>query len=83
MSGASVPYSIQELGSLATMVDGSDAAPTEAMMTAYQDYCRDLASVATEWNALVKSDLPGVNEKIAEQHLTGLKAGELPVGSCK
>jgi photosystem II stability/assembly factor-like uncharacterized protein len=73
----------RELGSLATMVDGSDAAPTEAMMTAYQDYCRDLASVATEWNALVKSDLPGVNEKIAEQHLTGLKAGELPVGSCK
>ena len=48
----------RELGSLATMVDSADTAPTESMRTAYVDYCKDLAEVATQWNELVKTEVP-------------------------
>ena len=49
----------RELGSLASMIDGQDAAPTPAMQTAYEDYCHDLANTAANWNQLIKSNLPG------------------------
>jgi photosystem II stability/assembly factor-like uncharacterized protein len=48
----------RELGSLATAVDSADTAPTEAMRTAYSDYCNDLAKLATAWNDLVRNELP-------------------------
>ena len=38
----------RDLGSLASMVDGQDAAPTPVMDIAYDKYCHDLASAAPE-----------------------------------
>jgi hypothetical protein len=58
----------RELGSLATAVDSADTAPTEAMRTAYSDYCNDLAKLATAWNDLVKNELPPF--KLNAQSLT-------------
>jgi hypothetical protein len=67
----------RELGSLATMVDSADTAPTDAMKTAYSDYCRDLGSVVTNWNELLKSDLGGLNEQLSKEHLSVLRATAL------
>ncbi len=73
----------RELGSLATLVDSADAAPTEAMGTAYSDYCRDLASVATGWNELLKSDLPPLNQQLGTAQLSPLNASPLAVPECR
>jgi len=62
----------RELGSLATLVDSADAAPTEGMKTAVSDYCRDLRTVVAGWNELMK-----------DEELRKRKLGEvlsLPVG---
>ncbi len=64
----------REFGSLASTIDGADAAPTPAMETAYGDYCRDLTTVANNWNELLKSDLANVNDQLAKQRLAALPA---------
>ncbi len=73
----------RELGSLATAVDGADAAPTAAMKTAYLDYCSDLTAVATGWNNLLKRDLPGLNDQLSKQNLSPLTSSPLTLpASC-
>ena len=44
--GAGLRRAESHFGSLASIVDGQDAAPTPVMQTAYEDYCRDLATAA-------------------------------------
>ncbi len=56
----------RELGSLATTIEGADAAPTPAMQTAYQDYCHDLATTATSWNEFDEDRL-GESERSASK----------------
>ena len=63
----------QQMGSLETTVDSADAAPTPAMQTALNEGCRDLAGVATQWNALLESDLPAINQKLAEKNVSALQ----------
>ena len=73
-----------ELGSLATVVDSADSDPTPAMESAYNDYCRDLKTTATNWNALVKGDLVTLNAQLAKQKLSTLSASEISVpGQCQ
>lgn len=73
----------RELGSLATAVDSADAAPTEGMTIAYQDYCKDLTTVAAGWNDLLKTDLPAVNTELSKQHLGPLTAKPINAPACK
>ncbi len=44
----------RNLGALANVVDGQDAAPTPAMQTAYETYCKEFAGLARIWNELVR-----------------------------
>jgi hypothetical protein len=67
----------RELSSLESTVDMQDAAPTPAMMTAYQDYCRDLTTVANGWNELLHTSLPAVNDALANGRLAALPAAPL------
>lgn len=69
----------RELSSLESTVDIQDAAPTPAMLTAYQDYCQDLTTVATRWNDLLKADLPTLNDALAQGRLAALPASPLPL----
>ncbi len=69
----------RELSSLESTVDMQDAAPTPAMMTAYQDYCRDLTTVANSWNDLLKTNLAAVNDALAKGRLAALAATPLRV----
>ncbi len=73
----------RELGSLATTVDSADVAPTPAMETAYEDYCRDLTGLATRWNELIEGDLTKVNQQLATQRLAVLPASVATVPPCK
>jgi len=73
----------RNFGSLATTIDGQDAAPTPAMQTAYDDYCKDLATTVAGWNELIKNDLPGVNGELAKQRLAPLPGTVLAVPACK
>ena len=74
----------RELGSLATVIDGQDAAPTPAMQTAFEDYCNDLTTVANKWNDLLKTDLPKVNDSLTKVKMSALTASPLsPPASCK
>ncbi len=73
----------RELGSLATAIDSADVAPTPAMQTAYEDYCRDLTGLATRWNELVQGDLPKVNQQLAAQRLAALPASPAAAPACK
>jgi photosystem II stability/assembly factor-like uncharacterized protein len=73
----------RNFGSLATVVDGQDAAPTPAMQAAYEGYCRDLAAATQTWNDLVKTDLPAVNAELAKQNLGRLSAAPLSAPVCK
>jgi hypothetical protein len=73
----------RSIGSLASVVDGQDAAPTPVMQSAYQSYCHDLASAAQSWNQLLKTDLANLNGEIAQQKLAPLSAEPLPVPACK
>ncbi len=61
-----------ELAYLSEAVNQADAAPTDAMHTAYHDYCRDLTKLAQQWSDLMKQDLPAVNTQLTEQHLQPL-----------
>ncbi|HUK18952.1 MAG TPA: hypothetical protein VLW65_21175 [Bryobacteraceae bacterium] len=73
----------RNLGSLATVVDGQDAAPTPAMQTAYEGYCRELAAVTQSWNDLIKVDLAAANGELAKQGLSTLAAAALEAPACK
>ena len=73
----------RNFGSLATTIDGQDAAPTPAMQTAYDDYCKDLAATVTGWNDLLKSDLPAVNAELAKQRLSPLAGPMLAAPGCR
>jgi photosystem II stability/assembly factor-like uncharacterized protein len=44
----------RNLGSLASVIDGQDAAPTPAMQTAYEGYCQEFASLVQSWNDQMK-----------------------------
>jgi photosystem II stability/assembly factor-like uncharacterized protein len=61
-----------ELAYLSETVDWADAAPTDAMHTAYHDYCQDLTKLAQQWSELIKQDLPEVNGQLTGQHLQPL-----------
>jgi len=72
----------RNLGSLATVVDGQDAAPTPAMESAYQQYCKELSSAVESWNALIKNELPGVNGELEKQGVGPLAAAPLQAPAC-
>ena len=61
-----------EFSTLAETVEQADAAPTDAMHTAYRDYCNDLTKLTQQWSDLMKQDLPAVNSQIMQQHLDPL-----------
>jgi hypothetical protein len=48
-------------GALLEASDLADGAPTEAMRTAWTDYCRDLTSAFAEWNELTGKRLADLN----------------------
>jgi hypothetical protein len=73
----------RSLGSLASVVDGQDAAPTPAMQSAYETGCRDLADAVGSWNKLVEDSLPAVNAELTKQGRTALKTGALAAPACK
>ncbi|HEV2385714.1 MAG TPA: hypothetical protein VGS20_00525 [Candidatus Acidoferrales bacterium] len=59
----------RNFGGLTTDLEGSDTAPTEAMQTAYGDYCRDLTTLAADWSDLKTKDLAALNAELAGLHL--------------
>jgi hypothetical protein len=61
-----------ELAYLSEAANQADAAPTDAMHSAYQDYCQDLTKLAQQWSDLMKQDLLAVNAQLTEQHLQPL-----------
>ncbi len=61
-----------ELATLTESVGGADTAPTDAMRTAYHDYCEDLTKLAAQWSDLMKEALPGINGQLTQQHLEPL-----------
>jgi len=61
-----------ELSTLSESVNQAEAAPTDAMRTAYHDYCQDLTKLAQQWSALMKNNLPAVNAQLAQQGLQPL-----------
>ncbi|HUI84681.1 MAG TPA: hypothetical protein VL240_10680 [Candidatus Binatia bacterium] len=61
-----------ELAYLSEAVGQADAAPTDAMHTAFHDYCHDLTKLAQQWSELMSQDLPKVNSQLGEQHLQPL-----------
>ena len=63
-----------DLGGLLTSVDQADGAPTEAMAGAYHDYCRDLTTVVTQWDDLMKKDLPALNLRLKKAKLAPVDA---------
>ena len=73
----------RSLGSLASIVDQQDAAPTAVMETTYDDYCREFASVSQSWNDLMGTDLAKLNEALSKQNLKAVTAGRMTVPACK
>jgi hypothetical protein len=61
-----------ELAYLSEAVNQADVAPTDAMHTAYHDYCQDLTKLAQQWSDLMKQDLPTLNAQLTGQHLQPL-----------
>ena len=61
-----------EFGSLATLVDSADAAPTSGMKIAFDDYCGDLNTVVGQWNSLVSQDLVALNAQLTALHVEPL-----------
>jgi hypothetical protein len=60
------------LGALLEASDLADGAPTEAMKTAWTDYCRDLAEGTTRWRELTTKELPAVNLRLRAAQLDPL-----------
>jgi len=58
-------------------VDSADSDPTPAMMSVFHDYCKDLLTITTGWNDVLKTDLPALNAELEKQKLSGLPAAEL------
>ena len=73
----------RNLGSLASVVDGQDAAPTPAMNSAFDKYCQDLASAAEKWNDLMKTELPKLNESLRLQNVGPVAGVQLKAPACK
>ncbi len=73
----------RSIGSLASVVDGQDAAPTPVMQDAYESYCHELATAAESWNGLMKTDLANLNGELAKQGLGAVPAAPVAVPSCK
>jgi len=73
----------RNLGSLANVVDGQDAAPTPVMQTAYEGYCAEMATLAKSWNELMKTDLANLNGELAKQGLSSVAAAPVAVPECK
>ena len=67
----------QQLGSLATTVATADSDPTPAMTTAFHDYCKQINAITTQWNELLKTKLPGVNQQLETQRLSALPTAEV------
>jgi len=63
-----------EFGGLAPEVDGADRAPTEAMRTAYRDYCEDLNATLAQWDDLKSHDLIALNTQLTIAHQEPLSA---------
>ncbi len=73
----------RSIGSLASVVDGQDAAPTPVMETAFEGYCKELATAAESWNQLMKTDLANLNGELEKHKVAALAAEPLPVPQCK
>ena len=73
----------RNLGSLASVVDGQDAAPTPAMQSAYEGYCRELATAAQGWNDLMKADLTSANSELVKAGLSPLAGAAVAAPECK
>lgn len=74
----------QQLGGLATTVDSADSDPSPAMTSVFHDYCKDVSTVITQWNDVLKTDLPALNAQLEKQKLSGLPAAELkPSNACQ
>ncbi len=69
----------QQMGSLITTIDSADAAPTPAMEAAYRDGCHDLVTVSTQWNTLMTTDLPALNEQLPPKESPLCPAQALPL----
>jgi len=46
-------------------------------MSVFHDYCKDLLTITTGWNDVLKTDLPALNAELEKQKLSGLPAAEL------
>jgi len=55
--------------------DGADGAPTEAMKTAADDYCKDFVYLVSQWDELRTKDLPALNAQLAARNLQPLPTG--------
>jgi hypothetical protein len=54
------------------------------MTSVFHDYCKDLSTVITQWNDVLKADLPALNAQLDKQKLSGLPAAELkPSTACQ
>ncbi len=73
----------RSIGSLASVIDGQDAAPTPVMTTAYEGYCKELASAAQSWNELMKTDLADLNGALSKQDVGAVAGVTLEGPSCK
>jgi len=73
----------RSLGSLASVLDGQDAAPTPVMQTAFDTYCKDLATAAESWNQLMKTDLANLNGELEKQKVGTIAAAPVAVPQCQ
>jgi len=86
-AGRPVPIFAGLIGSfdaLVTTVDGADSAPTEAMRTAFTDYCKDFTTVGKQWDDLRTTDIPALNVQLTGKNQSPLKvppALALPVSA--
>ena len=72
-----------QMGSLVSLVEDADSDPTPAMYSAFHDYCKDLNTVVADWNQLLASDLPTVNQQLSAQRMSPLPARQLAMpASC-
>ncbi len=73
-----------EFGSLATLVDSADSAPTAAMQSAFTDYCKDLATVTKAWDGEVQPKITAVNQELTREHQPTLHADPMsPASACQ
>jgi photosystem II stability/assembly factor-like uncharacterized protein len=73
----------RSIGSLASVVDGQDAAPTPVMQTAYEASCKELATTVQLWNEFVMKDLASINAELAKANASAVKAANLAVPVCQ